>query len=150
MGSFRWHLRSWQFVAAKRMALTIASRVQEGHSSALVHGCCRSVCGCCWQRRPACCVLCWHCILRASRVTAEEDAPEGDIRTSEDLALEFYRLAEKGGDEEATIMLNEVRRKGRSALYFVSIEHLFNQQGPRVTHPERFYRPIKKRTLSQP
>jgi hypothetical protein len=89
-----------------------------------------------------------YCVQAASQ--RKKDAPEGDIRTSEDLALEFYRLAEKGGDEEATIMLNEVRRKGRSALYFVSIEHLFNQQGPRVTHPERFYRPIKKRTLSQP
>ena len=55
-----------------------------------------------------------YCVQAASQ--RKKDAPEGDIRTSEDLALEFYRLAEKGGDEEATIMLNEVRRKGRSAL----------------------------------
>lgn len=70
------------------------------------------------------------------------------VRSLEDSAIDFYRRAKKGGDEEARIMLEQLRKHGRAALYFISIEHVFNEQDPRVTRPKRFYRPIKELSRS--
>jgi hypothetical protein len=66
------------------------------------------------------------------------------IKTLEDSALHWYQLSNKGGNEEAGIMLDQVRKHGRSALYFISIEHLLNREPTPESNPERFYRRIKR------